>query len=219
MNIGMIGAGRLGQALAHRLVSAGHQVMISNSRGAEAVKDIATKLGCKAGSAEAAAEFGDVVVVSVPLHAFNLLPAGRIGIRIVIDTCNYYPGRDGCVAGLEQGHETTSGLLQRALPQARVVKAFNSVLSTNLSKGGLVIKSGGRHALPIASDDEEAARLVSTLVVDTGFDPVMTGPITKSWRFERARPGYCRVLDAAALAKIIGQTIRADFVPEGSWRH
>lgn len=218
MKIGMIGAGRLGMALAKRLVMAGHDVMVSNSRGRDAVAETAHAAGCLPGSAEEAASFGDVAVVTVPLKAFGQLPAGILAGRIVVDTCNYYPNRDGVRAELEGGGETTSGLLQKALPGARIVKAFNSVLAPHLAEGGRPTGTDDRHALPIASDDRAAADVVAALVSDAGFEPVFAGPIADSWRFERARPGYCRVLTAAQLRKALAETRQTDFVPEGSWR-
>ena len=218
MRIGFIGAGRLGQALAQRLVAAGHEVMLSNSRGREAVAPIAARLGCAAGAAAEAARFGDIVVVSVPLNAFDALPAQAIGGRIVVDTCNYYPQRDGERPELERGGETTSGLLQKALPEAVLVKAFNSALATHLARGGAPTPDGLRHALPYASDVAQAAAIGARLIGDAGFDPVFCGSLAESWRFERARPAYCRALAADALRQALARTQAADFVPEGSWR-
>ena len=218
MKIGIIGAGRLGQALARRLVGAGHEVMLSNSRGHDAVREIARTVGCLGGSAEDAAAFGEIAVVSVPLSALNRLPVDAIGAKITMDTCNFYPARDGVHLELEGGGETTSGLLQKALAKAIVVKAFNSVLAPHLAKGGAAPADGARHALPTASDDADAAAVVGRLVDDTGFEPVFIGPIRDSWRFERARPGYCRVLGAAALRQVLAETKPDSFVPEGSWR-
>ena len=219
MKIGIIGAGHLGRALAKRLAAAGHDIMISNSRGREAVLESAFRIGCQAGSAEDAARFGDGVVVSVPLRAFAHLPVAAIGRKIVIDTCNYYPGRDGIRPELESGQETTSGLLQQALPEAVVVKAFNSVLASRLAVGGVALADGVRQALPLASDDAAAATVVAGLVEDAGFEPVCMGALRNGWRFERARPGYCRVLDATTLRRVLEQTGVSDFVAEGSWRH
>lgn len=218
MKIGIIGAGAIGKALARRLVNAGHEIMIANSRGADAVRETAEALGCVAGTAEDAAAFGDVVVVTVPLDQFDVLPASAIGDRIVIDTCNYYPDRDGVRAEFEDGSETTSGRLQKTLSSAEVVKAFNSILAGQLAAGGAETPSGGRHALPIASDSVEAAGIVAGIVNDTGLEAVYAGPLAESWRFERARPVYCRPLDAAALRRALERTLRSDFVQEGSWR-
>ena len=86
MKIGMIGAGRLGMALAKRLIMAGHEVMVSNSRGREAVAETARAAGCLPGSAEEAAAFSDVTVVSIPLKPFGQLPPQLLAGHIVIDT-------------------------------------------------------------------------------------------------------------------------------------
>lgn len=218
MKIGMIGAGRIAQALAKRLVPLAYEIMLSNSRGIEAVRETAEAAGCVPGSAEEAAQFGEVVVLTVPLNRLDVLPVEAIGDRIVIDTCNYYPGRDGPRPEFETGPETTSGHVQTLLPKARVVKAFNSIMSAQLAEGGVATPSGGRHALPIASDSPEAADVVAGVVRDTGLDPVFAGPLADSWKFERARPVYCRPLDAAALRAGLEKTARDDWVPENSWR-
>ena len=218
MKIGMIGAGRIAQALAKQLIPHGHEIMFSNSRGADAVREVAEASGCVPGSAEEAAQFGDVVVVTIPLNRLDDLPVEAIGDRIVIDTCNYYPNRDGERPEFEAGPETTSGYVQSLLPNAKVVKAFNSIVSPQLADGGATTPSGGRHALPIASDFPEAAEVVAQIVRDTGLDPVYTGPLADSWKFERARPAYCRPLDADALRAELADTKKEDFVAEGSWR-
>ena len=216
MKIGVIGAGKLASALARRLVAGGHDVMISNSRGIEGVRDIAAQIGCQPGSAADAARFGEIVVVSIPLKDFGSLPIEAIGDKIVIDTGNYYPNREGVRPEFENGLETTSGYLQKLLPQARVVKAYNSILASHLAAGGAAI-AGARHALPIASDDAAAAELVEDIVRDTGLDPVNAGTLADSWKFERARPVYCRPLNAAELRTGLDRTQRSDFVAEGSW--
>lgn len=217
MKIGIIGAGKLAFALARRLVASRHEVMISNSRGVEGVRSMAEDIGCLPGSAADASRFGSVVVVSVPLKSYGRLPVEAIGDRIVVDTGNYYPGREGVWAEFEDGTETTSGFLQKILPRARVVKAFNSILSTYLVRGGADLPGGARHALPIAGDDPAAVDVVAGIVRDAGLDPVNAGPLADSWKFERARPVYCRPLDAAELKAGLEQTTVKAFVPEGSW--
>jgi predicted dinucleotide-binding enzyme len=216
MKIGIIGAGKLASALARRLVVGGHEVVISNSRGVEGVRDIAAGIGCRPGSAEDAARFGDVVVVSIPLKDYAALPLEAIGDKVVIDTGNYYPYREGVRAEFEDGSETTSSYLQKLLPRARVVKAYNSILAPHLAQGGADV-AAGRHALPIAGDDETAVDLVAGLVSDTGLEPIHAGTLAQSWKFERARPVYCRPLNAAELRTGLEKTERTDFVAEGSW--
>lgn len=218
MRIGIIGAGRIGQALARRWIPAGHDIMLSNSRGPDTIRDIADALRCRAGFAEEAASFGDVTIVAVPFANIEMLPPIIVGRRVVIDTCNYYPDRDGVSPSIEDGSETTSGRLQAILPEAAVVKAFNSIRADLLAAGGASLSNGKIHALPIASDHNDAADLVAGLVKDAGLDPVNVGPLAESWRFERARPAYCRPLDAVELRARLMQTDRSDYVAEGSWR-
>lgn len=218
MKIGIIGAGRIGQALAKRLVPRGHDIMLSNSRGADAVREIAESNNCRAGSATEAALFGDIVVIAIPLNRLDDLPKAEISDKIVVDTCNYYPNRDGVRDEFETGPLTTSGYFQSLLPDARVVKAFNSIMSPQLAEGGVTTPTGDPHALPIASDDTSAADTVADVVRDAGLDPVFAGPLAESWKFERARPAYCVPMGAADLRTALEKTDKGDFVPEGSWR-
>src|SRR4051794_7156609 len=97
MDIGIIGAGRIGSALAKQFARAGHRVAIANSRGPETLTDLVESIpgDVRAADAAGAAEFGDVVVETVPLKNVGDLPAEKLAGKVVIDTANYYPGRDG----------------------------------------------------------------------------------------------------------------------------
>jgi 8-hydroxy-5-deazaflavin:NADPH oxidoreductase len=97
MRIGIIGAGKIGGTLARHFVRLGHEVAVSNSRGPETLGDLVAELGerGRAMTAAEAARFGDVVVVSVPFGRYRELPTDGVEGKIVIDTNNYFPGRDG----------------------------------------------------------------------------------------------------------------------------
>src|SRR5262245_7036035 len=138
MNIGIIGAGRLGGTLARLWVERGHQVAIANSRGPETLTGLVAKLGpgARALTSADAAEFGDVIVVSVPLGHYREIPVRGTAGKPVIDTNNYYPQRDGHISALDDGSTTSSELLQRHLPGAKVVKAFNQIRWTSLGEDG-----------------------------------------------------------------------------------
>ena len=114
--IGLIGAGHIGSTLARLAVDAGHDVVLSNSRGPETLTDLVAELGerARAGTAVDAAESGDVVVVTIPLKAYEQVPVAPLRGKVVIDTNNYYPQRDGQIAALDDGSATSSGLLQAA---------------------------------------------------------------------------------------------------------
>lgn len=218
MKIGMIGAGNIASALAEKWASAGHSVMMSNSRGPESLAAHAENLGATAGTAEEAATFGDVLLISVPLKSFPNLPFAAIGSKIVMDTCNYYPNRDGIHPEFEQGGETTSQALQAVISQAQIVKAFNSIMVADLRAGGGPMPEGQRHALPVASDQLQTAERIFPLVQLMGLEPVYAGTLAESWRFERARPVYCRPLSKEALISGLAATLPTDFVAENSWK-
>ena len=127
-SIGFIGSGNIGSTVAKLAVDAGHDVVLSNSRGPETLQDLVTELGphARAGTTQEAAS-ADVVVVSVPLKAADQIPAESLRGKIVIDTCNYYPQRDGHVAELDAESTTTSELVQRHLSGSTVVKGFSNI--------------------------------------------------------------------------------------------
>ncbi|MCE7027264.1 NADPH-dependent F420 reductase [Jiella avicenniae] len=218
MRIGMIGAGFVSQNVAKLAIDRGHEVMMSNSRGPETLFSVAAALGCRTGTAEEAASFGELVLVAVPLTAFDRLPAKALSGRIVMDPNNYYPQRDGAIAELDEHRETTSERLARHLPGARIVKAFNAIRSIELTRDARPAGEAGRRALPIAGDDAEAKRQVMDLTDELGYEPFDAGSLAESWRFERAKPAYCVPLDREGLAEALAAAERDVEVPDGSWR-
>ena len=132
--VGFIGSGQIGSTVARLAVEAGHQVVLSNSRGPETLADTVAELGPRASAATSgeAAAANDIVVVTVPVKAFPGLPATPLAGKTVIDTCNYGPERDGHISELDDESLTSSELLSRYLPDALVVKAFNTIYFKHL---------------------------------------------------------------------------------------
>ncbi len=192
MTIGFIGAGNIGSQLARLAVAAGHDVVLSNSRGPETLRALVAELGpqARAATPEEAARAGDIVVVSVPLKAYRSVPVEPLAGKIVIDTNNYYPQRDGHFPELDSESTTTSELLQAHLPASKVVKAFNHIYAKDLTKDGQPAGTPNRRALAIAGNDAEAKARVSELIDQFGFDVVDIGPLSESWRIQRDTPGY-----------------------------
>lgn len=190
--IGLIGAGNIGSQLARLAVANGYDVVLSNSRGPETLAALVAELGTKARAAtpEAAAAAGDVVVVTVPLRAYRSVPAVPLAGKIVIDTNNYYPQRDGHIPELDNESTTTSELLQAHLPSSKVVKAFNHIYARELTTHRQPPGSKNRRALVIAGNDEEAKSVVAHLIEQFGFDTVDAGPLREGWRIQRDTPGY-----------------------------
>jgi len=190
--IGLIGSGHIGSTVARLAVSAGHDVVLSNSRGPETLGELVDELGphARAAAAADAAAAGDIVVVTVPLKAYREVPVEPLRGKVVIDTNNYYPGRDEQIAELDDESTTTSELLQAHLPESHVVKAFNNIYFKQL--GSLQRPAGdpGRSVLPIAGNDDAAKRTVAEFLDSIGYDAHDVGPLAEGWRYQRDTAAY-----------------------------
>jgi hypothetical protein len=190
--IGFIGSGMIGGTVARLSLAAGHRVIMSNSRGPETLQDLVAGLGPLAicATCAQAAEAGDLVVVSIPVKAIGDVPAKPLAGKPVLDTGNYYPQRDGQIEVLDNGALTSSGLLQRYLPDAHAVKVFNNIYYKHLES--LTRPSGApdRTALPIAGDDAAAKAAVTAYLDSIGYDAVDGGTLADSWHQEPGSPVY-----------------------------
>jgi hypothetical protein len=165
----------VGSAIGAVWVEAGHEVMFS-SRHIEHDQSLAARLGAgaRAGTPREAAAFGDVVMVSVP---YGALPdvgkdvADLIKGKVVIDTCNPFPSRDGEIA--DWAREKGAGLASaELLPGAHVVRAFNAIGAERM---GSAYQEPGRVGMPIAGDDAAAVEVASRLIREIGYEPVLIG--------------------------------------------
>ena len=190
--IGLIGAGHIGSQVARLAVSHGYDVVVSNSRGPDTLSELVTELGprARAGTVDDAATAGDIVVVTIPLKNYRQVPVAPLAGKVVIDTNNYYPQRDGHIPELDDESMTTAELLQRHLPTSKVVKAFNHIYAAQLTTDGRPAGTPNRRALVIAGDDAGAKREVTRLLDEFGFDTVDAGPLKEGWRIQRDTPGY-----------------------------
>jgi 8-hydroxy-5-deazaflavin:NADPH oxidoreductase len=190
--IGFIGSGHIGSTLARLAVDAGYDVVVSNSRGPETLSDLVAGLGPQARAATSveAAEAGDIVVVTIPLGHLEQVPAEPLAGKVVIDTCNYYPQRDGAISALDDNEITSSGLVQQHLPQSRVVKAFNNIYFEHLGSMQRPAGAPDRNTLMIAGDDAAAKQTVAEFIDAIGYDVFDIGSLADSWRFQRDQPAY-----------------------------
>jgi predicted dinucleotide-binding enzyme len=208
--IGFIGAGNIGSQLARLAVQHGYDVVMSNSRGPETLAGLIEELGpqASAGTREEAATKGDVVVVTVPLAAIESVPVEPLVGKVVIDTNNYYPQRDGHIEALDNETTTTAELLQAHLPESHVVKAFNHIAAGDLTTQGTPRGSEGRRALIVAGDDAEARHAVGELIDEFGFEPVDIGRLSEGWRIQRDTPGYVKPYGAIDLENAVANAKR-----------
>jgi predicted dinucleotide-binding enzyme len=203
MKIGIIGAGRMGSALTRLFRRQGHDVSVANSRGPETLTDLAAETGATPVRATEAARDADLLVITIQEYRVTELSPGILtGLKPgapVIDTGNYYPRRDGRIAGIEDGM-TESRWVSEQIGHP-VVKVFNSIIAPHLQDDGRPRGTPGRIALPVAGDDPNAKAIVMQLVDDVGFDPIDAGSVDESWRQQPGTPVYIKDLDAAGVRR------------------
>ncbi len=190
--IGLIGAGHIGSQVARAALSNGYDVVLSNSRGPQTLSTLIAELGpnARAATPEEAAAAADIAVVTVPLKNYRAVPVAPLAGKIVIDTNNYYPQRDGHIPELDDESTTTAELLQAHLPTSKVVKAFNHIYASQITTDGRPAGTPNRRALVIAGDDADAKAVVTRLLDQFGYDTVDAGPLKEGWRIQRDTPGY-----------------------------
>jgi hypothetical protein len=211
VKIGVIGTGNIGGNLATLWAKAGHELVIS-SRHPDELQGLARSLGPKVrvGTPREAAAFGETVLISVPYMA--LPQVGRdfkseLAGKVVLDTGNPYPQRDGPMAD-EARRKGTGVASAEFLPGTRLVRAFNAINYNDLK--GEAHRSGERVAIPLAGDDKDALAVAARLVRDAGFDPVVVGPLSRAREFDVGTKVYTQVLTAKQLRQELGLAPPAD---------
>jgi predicted dinucleotide-binding enzyme len=206
LRIGIIGTGRIGGALATHWTKAGHEVLMS-SRHPEELRPLATSLGSRArvGTPREAAEFGEVVLVSVPYAAMPQIGKDNVAQlkgKVVLDTSNPVEGRDGtmAVAAQKKGAGVATA---EFLPGTRVVRAFNCIPAASLANNAN--RTPERIAIPIGGDDKAAVAVAERLVRDAGFDPVNVGSLAQTRQFDLGQPLATGNLTAAEMRKALAR--------------
>ena len=201
LRIGIIGSGNIGGSVGLRWAEAGHEILFS-SRHPEELTGLVERAGSRthAGFPGEAAEFGEVVLIAVPYAALPQVGRDYAPLmqgKVVIDCGNPYPRRDGPMAeeALAKGTGVASA---EFLPGVRLVRAFNAVNYRTVERD-----DHSEVGIPIAGDDQDALRIVSGLVVDAGFDPVVVGPLARAREFDQGSPVYVTDMTAAQLREAL----------------
>jgi len=176
MNITVIGTGNMGASFVKQLTRAGHQVTIT-ARNLEKAKALAANhAGAQALSVETAATKADAIIVATAYA--DAVPAltslGDLRGKVVIDITNPLTAD---YMGLTLGHSTSAAEeIAKAVPEAKVVKAFNTVFAQVLAEGA-DFGNGQRVPVYFAGDDTAAKTTVSSLIESIGFAPIDAGPL------------------------------------------
>jgi hypothetical protein len=211
--VGFIGSGRIGSTVAHLAVAAGHQVVLSNSRGPQTLGELVTELGplARAATAAEAVSGAGLVLVSIPVKAYPdisgvaltgaaltgaALTGAALSGKVVMDTGNYSPARrDGQIAELDGSEPasralTSSEWLEQLLPGTSVVKVFNNIYFKHLEYLSRPSGTADRSFLPIAGDDPGAKDVVTAFLDQIGYGAVDAGPLAEGWRQQPGTPVY-----------------------------
>jgi 8-hydroxy-5-deazaflavin:NADPH oxidoreductase len=190
--VGLIGSGHIGSTVAKLAIAAGHNVALSNSRGPETLRDLVAELGpdARAVTSADAAAAGDIVLVSIPVKAYRDMPAEQLAGKVVMDTGNYYPQRDGQIPELDSGSLTSSEYLARRLPRSEVIKVFNNIFFKHLESLARAAGAPGRSYLPIAGDSSAAKAEVTEFLDSVGYGVIDAGPLAEGWRQQPGTPVY-----------------------------
>ena len=190
--VGLIGSGHIGSTVARLAVDAGHDVVLSNSRGPETLRDLVAELGQRARAAtrEEAAEAGDIVLVSLPVKAYTKLAGAPLAGKAVLDTGNYYPARDGQIPEIDDGRFFDSQYLREQLTGAEVVKVFNNIFFRHLLNLARPTGAADRSYLPIAGDSAAARAAVTTFLDSIGYGTIDSGLLADGWRQLPGTPVY-----------------------------
>lgn len=184
--IGIIGAGRLGTAIARQAVKAGYVINIGNSRGPLSLELMLSVLlpDAVALAVEELVEKSDMVILAIPLNKYRMLNAELFAGKIVIDAMNYWPPTEGEIPEFMNTSQTSSEYLQAHFRGVRLVKTLNHVAYSEIEEHSLPPRHPKRRAVAVAGDDIEAKEAVEQFIDALGFDAVDVGGLRQGIAFE-----------------------------------
>jgi predicted dinucleotide-binding enzyme len=190
--LGIIGAGKIGTAVARAAVAGGYDVAISGSGAAERIELIVDVLapGAHPATTDDVVHYANVIVLAVPMHRFRELPRDLFADKILIDAMNYWEEIDGVDEELATAPMGTSMVVQQRFSSSRVVKSLNHLGYFKFQEGRRPRGAPDRLAMVAAGDDPDAVAAVTQLIDRLGFDAVDAGPLTAGLALQPGGPVF-----------------------------
>lgn len=206
--IGILGAGRVGTAIARRAIAAGYAVKIATSKSPAEIALLLEIMvpGATAATAQDAIADSDIVILALPLSKYRQLQPELLAGKIVIDAMNYWAPTDGTIPEFET-EASSSEVVQKFLSQSRLVRSFNHMGYHEIDEEARPKGDSERRALAIAGDDMDARQTVAHFIDRIGFDPVDAGPLASSRLFATGTPVFGASLTRATMADALQQTV------------
>lgn len=201
--IGILGAGRVGTAIARQALKAGYAVKIATAKPPEEIALIVQFMapGAVAVTAAEAAE-ADIVVLAIPLHRYSQVAPDRLAGRVVVDAMNYWAPTDGVMPDFE-GTATSSEIVQRHLREARLVRTLNHIGYHDLEDQAQPAGHAERLGVALAGDDADAKAAVAKFIDALGYDPVDAGGLAAAKKFDSGTPVFGGRLKRAELEQVL----------------
>jgi hypothetical protein len=207
--VGIVGAGKIGTAIARAAVAGGYNVAISGSGAVERIELVVEVLapGARAVTTDEVARHAQLIVLAVPMHRFRDLPGDLFAGKILVDAMNFWEeidGSDECLATAPMG---TSVVVQQHFPLARVVKGLNHLGYFKFDQGRRPRGAPDRLAMAAAGNDRDAVAAVMRLTDRLGFDAVNAGSLDAGIALQPDGPVFGIGLSGDNLTRLLSPVV------------
>ena len=204
--LGIVGAGKIGTAIARAAVAGGYDVAISGSGAADRIELIVEVLapGAHAVTTEDVVRHADLIVLAVPMHRFRELPHDLFAGKILVDAMNYWEEIDGVDEELAKAPTGTSVVVQEHFQSSRVVKSLNHLGYFKFQERRRPRGAPDRLAMAAAGDDPDAVAAVMQLIDRLGFDAVDAGSLDDGVALQPSGPVFGTSYSADELSRLLG---------------